>query len=239
MHAITRLNISTSSDIRKIEPLLDLFEKSKISIQYFALDLSIAVLTESMKKLKSQYQYVQCFGLWGTFNDALEWVQRIPGSKCYISMGSMFGNDHFDAAVTRLKSWADIMTADDRMLLGLDATQDKDTIWKSYHDAGDFFHQFIRNGFKHSNAILEHNWYHDEDWLVSGEFVDNPLMHQFVLKAVREVKCEALGINFPKGEKLVCYEGFKYEPFIMHKQFAASGLKKLDQWRSPSGRICE
>src|ERR1700761_4891416 len=104
MHAITRLNISTSSDIRKIEPLLDLFEKSKIEIQYFALDLSIAVLTESMKKIQSQYQYVQCFGLWGTFNDALEWVQRIPGSKCYISMGSMFGNDHFDAAITRLKS---------------------------------------------------------------------------------------------------------------------------------------
>jgi uncharacterized SAM-dependent methyltransferase len=190
-----------------------------------------------MQELKARYRHVQCRGLWGTFNDALEWVQRLPGSKCYISMGSMFGNDHFDAAVTRLKAWADIMTPGDRMILGLDGTQDKDTVWNSYHDAEGVFHEFIRNGFKHSNTVLGQNWYRDEDWSVSGEFVDNPLMHQFVVTARRNVKCEALGINFSKGEKIVCYEGFKYEPVIMHKQFAASGLRKTNQWRSPSGRI--
>lgn len=228
------------SDVRKIQPLLDAFEDSKIHVQYFALDLSLTVLEESLQELKPRYKYVDCYGLWGTFDHALDWVPRhLRGPKCYLSLGSMFGNDHFDAAIARLKSWRDIMTPDDRLLLGLDATQDKETIWNSYHDPEGVFHQFVRNGFAHSNFVLGHKWYHDEDWNISGEFTDNPLMHQFTAIARRNVRCEPLGINFPKGEKIVCYEGFKYDPMRMQKQFAAASLKKTKQWKSPSGRICK
>jgi uncharacterized SAM-dependent methyltransferase len=191
-----------------------------------------------MIQLKSRYRFVRCRGLWGTFDNALEWVQHIPGPKCYISLGSMFGNDHFDAAVARLRAWRNIMSVDDRMLLGLDATQDKEVIWNSYHDSEGVFHQFIRNGFCHSNKVLGHEWYRDEDWTVSGECLENPLMHQFTLTAERDLECKPLGISFRKGEKVVCYEGFKYDPSWMQSQFAASGLSKVKQWRSPSGRIC-
>jgi len=234
---LLRLNLWVLRDIRKIQPLLDIFEENNIKIRYFALDLSLAVLLESMQRLNSRYQSVQCCGLWGTFDDALNWVQQLEGSKCYISLGSMFGNDHFDAAVARLRSWQQVMTPDDLMLLGLDATHDKDTIWKSYHDADGTFHDFIRNGFEHSNSVLGQQWYRDEDWTISGEFTENPLMHQFVATARKTVINEALGIKFPKDERIVCYEGFKYDPLRMQKQFAASGLKKIKQWRSPSGRI--
>jgi uncharacterized SAM-dependent methyltransferase len=191
-----------------------------------------------MIQLKSRYRFVRCRGLWGTFDNALEWVQQIPGPKCYISLGSMFGNDHFDAAVARLRAWRNIMSAGDRMLLGLDATQDKEVIWNSYHDSEGIFHQFIRNGFRHSNKVLGHEWYRDEDWTVSGECLENPLMHQFTSTAERDFECKPLGISFHKGEKVVCYEGFKYDPCWMQSQFAASGLSKVNQWRSPSGRIC-
>jgi uncharacterized SAM-dependent methyltransferase len=226
-------------DVKKIIPLLDAFEKQKLCIHYYALDLSSEVLRQSVDKLSSRYQFVQCFGLWGTFNHGLEWVKRIQGRKCYVSLGSMFGNDHFDAAVQRLKAWSDIMAPTDRMLLGLDATQDKETIWKSYHDAEGYFHQFIINGFNHSNEVLGQIWYNSEDWKLSGEFVEDPLMHRFVMTAQREVRCEQLCLLFPKNTRIVCYEGFKYEPARMRKQFAASSLQQIQQWLSPSGRICK
>jgi uncharacterized SAM-dependent methyltransferase len=130
------------------------------------------------------------------------------------------------------------MSADDRMLLGLDATQDKEVIWNSYHDSEGIFHRFIRNGFRHSNKVLGHDWYRYRDWTLSGEFQENPLMHHFTMTAVRDIEVKSLGITFRKGEKVICYEGFKYNPRWMQRQFAAAGLTKLNQWKSPSGRIC-
>jgi uncharacterized SAM-dependent methyltransferase len=220
-------------------PLLDSFEDRKLRISYYALDLSSELLKKSVAKLSSRYSFVQCFGLWGTFNHGLEWVQRIKGPKCYISLGSMFGNDHFDAAVKRLKAWSDIMAPTDRMLLGLDATHDKETIWNSYHDENGYFHRFIINGFNHSNEVLGQKWFRPEDWELSGEIMDNPVMHQFVMTAQREVRCGPLDILFPQHTRIVCYEGFKYEPMRMRKQFAASSLQQTQQWMSPSGRICK
>ena len=131
------------------------------------------------------------------------------------------------------------MRPEDRMLLGLDACQDEDVIWKSYHDDEGLFNDFVRNGLMHSNAVLGHDWYRDDEWEISGELQTVPLMHHFAITALRDVVCEPLGIFFPKGQKLVCYEGFKYEPRKMHKQFSAAGLKPRQTWKSPSGRICK
>jgi uncharacterized SAM-dependent methyltransferase len=206
-------------------------------VQYFALDLSLPVLTECMERLQSRYQIVHCHGLWGTFDDGLEWAKQISGPKCWMSLGSMLGNDHFDCAVNRLKQWATTMSADDCMLLGLDACQDREVIWKSYHDDQDLFHGFIRNGFLKSNSVLGHEWFRENEWLLSGEFQSHPLMHHFTMTALTEVKCEPLGILFPKNERIVCYEGFKYTPGMVLKQLAAAGLTSLKRWQSPSGRI--
>jgi len=156
-----------------------------------------------------------------------------------MSLGSMFGNDHFDAAVGRLREWAAIMRPQDRMLLGLDSTQDREVIWKSYHDEEGLFHGFIENGLLWSNELLGHEWYKPGDWTITGEFQEFPLMHHFVIRANRDSQCEALGLSVRKGEKVICYEGFKYEPHMMQKQFAAAGLVNTKLWKSPSGRICE
>jgi len=235
---LTLLNLG--SDVKKIQPLLDTLNKLQIRVKYYALDLSREVLVDSMKRLCQRYRTVKCFGLWGTFDDCLQWVQKSDSSpKCYISLGSMFGNDHFNTAVARLKSWTDIMRPQDRMLLGLDGTSNRHTIWNSYHDDEGLFHTFIRNGLAHSNAVLGHDWYQPQDWDITGEFQDQPLMHHFVIRAVHDVEYKPLGLSFRRGEQVICYEGFKYGPAAMQKQFKAAGLKQKKQWQSPSGRICK
>lgn len=226
-------------DTRKIEPLLSTLNDMYVDVCYYALDLSKEVLAESMLKLRQKYRNVKCFGLWGTFDDCFAWAQAAPRAKCYISLGSMFGNNHFDAAVSYLKRWTGIMRSHDRMLLGLDGTVDRDAIWKSYHDLSGLVHKFITNGFRHSNVVLEADWYHEQDWEISGKLRSDPLMHSFVMTALRDVKCEVLGLDMSRGEEIICYEGFKYRPSAMHKQFVAAGLKQTKQWQSPSGRICK
>jgi uncharacterized SAM-dependent methyltransferase len=210
----------------------------QIPVDYYANDLSRETLVESMQQLGRRYRYVRCAGLWGSFENVRSWAKKLDRPKCIISLGSMLGNDHFDKAVARLRSWVDIMQPQDCMLLGLDATQDRTDIWKSYHDDGALFYDFVRNGFAHSNQVLGHEWYCPDDWIISGAFQDEPpLMHHFTMTAVREVKCQPLGISFPKNQKIICYEGFKYDTAAMAKQFTAAGLKPIQTWKSPSGKI--
>jgi uncharacterized SAM-dependent methyltransferase len=209
----------------------------QIPVDYYANDLSRETLVASMQQLGRRYRYVRCAGLWGSFEDVRVWAKKLDRPKCIISLGSMLGNDHFDKAVARLRSWVDIMQPHDRMLLGLDATQDKTDIWKSYHDDKSLFYDFVRNGFAHSNQVLGHDWYRADDWIISGAFQDEPLMHHFTMTAVRDVECEPLGLSFPKNQKIICYEGFKYDAPAMAKQFTAAGLKPIQTWTSPSGRI--
>ncbi|KAE9378264.1 hypothetical protein N431DRAFT_328395 [Stipitochalara longipes BDJ] len=192
-----------------------------------------------MARLAHKYKFVRCFGLWGTFEDGLKWFERVPGPRFFFSLGSSFGNDFFESAVARLMPWAQAMRPEDRMLLGMDATTDLRVIWDSYHDSQGLFEKFMRNGLMHSNRVLGHSWYRAEDWDVVGVFENDPIMHRFVFRALGEVVCPLLGLQFTKGDEIDCYEAFKYGPSIMRQQFKRTGLEEMDIWKSPSSRICK
>ncbi len=74
---------------------------------------------------------------------------------------------------------------------------------------------------------------------MSEEYV----MHRFVFRARRSVKCEAPGgvkIDFPEGHEIDCYEGFKFQPEEMARMFEGAGLKQSRMWKAPEpSGICE
>ena len=41
------------------------------------------------------------------------------------------------------------------------------------------------------------------------------------------------------GDTIECYEGTKNGPEIMRDQFSLAGLREVESWASPSGRICK
>jgi len=117
-----------------------------------------------------------------------------------MSLGSIFGNDHFDGAVARLSEWSYVMRPQDRMLLGMDANTNAKEIWNSYHDSQGLFESFIRNGLAYSNKVLGHSWYKADDWEITGILQDDPVMHRFVIRAVRDVICKPLRLKFVAGD---------------------------------------
>jgi uncharacterized SAM-dependent methyltransferase len=121
----------------------------------------------------------------------------------------------------------------------MDATNDPKMIWESYHDDGQLFEQFIRNGYKHSNRILGHDWYHDEDWDFFGILQEEPLMHRFVMRANKNVMCSSLRLELPTGSEIDCYEAFKYSPEFMRREFAESGFDEVACWKAPHRQICK
>ena len=146
-------------DVRKVRPLLEYLEKAGKNVQYYALDLSKQAVAENLNSLlASKFLHINCFGLWGTFEDGLAWSETVRGPRMFLSLGSIFGNDRFERAVKYLSVWARALRPTDSILLGIDCCQDRDVVWKSYHDAEGIFETFIRNAFVHSNRVLG-EWY--------------------------------------------------------------------------------
>ncbi|OAL53589.1 hypothetical protein IQ07DRAFT_640639 [Pyrenochaeta sp. DS3sAY3a] len=211
-------------DIRKLMPLLsELGRLQKPQTQLCALPCITAT------------------GLWGTFDDGVNWAAQHCGAapRLFLSLGSMFGNDHFDDAVARLRWLRDtgLRTPHDMLLLTLDGTQDAAKICASYDDASGLFTQLIRSGFADSNRVLGRPWYRAEDWALVRRLSRNPTMHRFVLRAKRDVECPVGGVVMWKGEEIDCYEGFKYGPEEMARQFEAAGLREYARWKGPDDDI--
>lgn len=217
--------------------MLDALELARKPILYLALDLSRSSLESGLAELAPRYHHVQCFGLWGSFNDDLGWMDYLSGPRWLLSLGSILGNDWHGGAVLGMSRFAQRLHSADRILLGMDSCKNRATIWKSYHDQRGTFEQFIRNGLARANDIIGCHWYRPEDWMVQGLWNEEPLMHLFQFTSLRDVVVDTLGVKLVKGTRLDCYEAFKYEPREMQQTFAESGMDLLYTWTSPSERI--
>jgi uncharacterized SAM-dependent methyltransferase len=230
--------------VRKVQPLLDTFELLEKPVWYFALDLSHEALVRAMESLSSRYKHVFCVGLWGTFDDGLKFCNSFEADRrprLWMSLGSIFGNDHFGMAVARLKFWKSeaMNQREDAMLLTMDATNDPKTLWDSYHDSEGLFEEFIRNGYRYSNAVLGVEWYRDDEWEHVGVIQEDPDMHRFVLRARNDISCPELDLTISQGEEIDCYEAFKYGPEMMRRQFGETGLQEIACWKASNSNICE
>ncbi|KAF3480947.1 uncharacterized protein GIQ15_06294 [Arthroderma uncinatum] len=226
-----------SGDTRKVLPLLAHLERLGVEVQYFALDLSKEALEQTMAELAPEFQHIRCFGLWGAFSDGLNWLRTVKSPKLILSLGSMFGNDEFSLAVSRLEEWKQVMGPDDLMLLGLDACTYLPELWDSYHDPSKVWESFVRNGLEYSNEVLECNWYREEDWDVTGRIDEVPdVVHRFSIVAKRDIYCPPLGLYFSAGEEVDFFEAWKYGPERMRSQFKLAGFDELYKWQTPGNR---
>lgn len=214
------------------------------NVLYCPLDLSRSSIERALGQTNlSALPHIDVVGLWGAFEDAVSWTDRTCGDqpRMFLSLGSMFGNDHFEDAVARLK-WlrsAGLKHPRDTILLTMDGTKDTDKIRRSYDDTGGLFTSLIRQGFERSNEVLGEKWYHTKDWTLLRELTHDPTMHRFVLRANQTVHCQGMDVDFGQGEEVDCYEGFKYGPEEMAKQFQAAGLVEYARWKCPEDDICE
>jgi uncharacterized SAM-dependent methyltransferase len=82
------------------------------------------------------FNYVTCAGLWGTYDDGLEWLRRPENAgkpKAILSMGSSIGNFTPDEAVEFIAQFASELGPDDLMLVALDGCQDPEKVYHAYN----------------------------------------------------------------------------------------------------------
>ncbi|KAI8625006.1 histidine-specific methyltransferase [Xylariaceae sp. FL1651] len=237
-----------SGDFKKLKLLLSALSDERKRVVYYAVDLSKESLVDNLAQFYKQgYPNMRAYGLWGTFDDAHAWLSQFHSDqwhpRYFCSLGSQLGNDYYSETVRVWRKWATLFDKNDRFLVGLDSTSNIQRLWDSYHDADGLFETYIRNGFKNSNYVLGTKWYKHEEWDISGEVTHNPTIHRFVLTARKDVEIHSLDPSsskasvkkFAKGDRIHCYESFKYSQETVLRQFAESAYDVRSIWSSMDG----
>lgn len=144
--SFVRITDPNDSNLRKVKILLDALERAGKSASYFALDLMQSELERTLAEVpKNAFKHVKCAGLWGTYDDGLEWLKRPENAarpKAILSLGSSIGNFTPEEAVPFISQFAAELKPDDMILIALDGCQDPEKVYQAYNDRGNVTQKF-------------------------------------------------------------------------------------------------
>jgi len=213
-------------NLRKINILLQAFEKAKKEVEYYALDVSVPELKRTFSKLDTKaHKYVTFYALHGTYDDGLAWLARSDPKEKPIgvmTMGSSLGNFTRDEAAQFLLSFKKVLGPADFMLVGLDACQDPKRVFHAYNDAKHTTEKFYRNGLDRANLLLGYEAFRQEDWGIEGFYDERQNKHQASYVALASVKTK--DFEFERGEKIHFEDAFKYSEEESDRLWQAVGL---------------
>ncbi|KAK3073168.1 hypothetical protein LTR53_005505 [Teratosphaeriaceae sp. CCFEE 6253] len=219
-----------SGNLRKMGLLLDAVERAQKHVSYYALDLMESELQRTLSQL-SHYQYVQCFGLHGTYDDGLAWLQRPENAgrpKAVLSLGSSLGNFNRDDAGEFIQHIFASLGDEDMLFIALDGCHDPEKVYRAYNDCEGVTHQFTANGLKHANRLLGHEAFALSDWDIIGEYDEEGGRHRAFVAPKRDL--EVIGVAVRNGERVRIEESYKYSEAQASKLWRISGAQKKASW---------
>jgi L-histidine Nalpha-methyltransferase / hercynylcysteine S-oxide synthase len=207
-------------------------------VDYYALDLSLKELERTLSAVpQNKFKNVRCFGLHGTYDDGLDWLQSpeiasLP--KTVISMGSSIGNFPKLDAAGFLKSFGDTLRPGDSLLIGIDACKDPRKIFHAYNDLEGVTHDFILNGLEHANQLLGSQDFNLSDWKVIGEYRYDEFggRHVAFVTPTKDVVID--GVKVLKNERIQIEESHKYSADEANRLFNGAGLVQGARWANES-----
>jgi dimethylhistidine N-methyltransferase len=222
--ALTDCNISLiefgSGSSTKTNILLNHLVSQKKKISYFPVDISRAILIESVRRLRSQFPNVNVIGIPSDYNIGLEIAAKyIAGSneisdqKLVVFMGSSIGNFEYAEARAFLKKLRESLNICDFLLVGFDLQKDKTILDAAYNDKAGITAKFNLNLLARINRELDgkfdlrqfghYAFYNDKKQRVE--------MH-IISKSEQQVCIGALGktFTFRKGETIHTENSYKY-----------------------------
>ncbi|KAI9757176.1 MAG: hypothetical protein M4579_003566 [Chaenotheca gracillima] len=223
-----------SGNLRKVNILLQAFDRLEKDIDYYALDLSLPELQRTLAEVPTaSFKHVRCFGLHGTYDDGLEWLQKpevASQPKCVLSLGSSIGNFSRPEAADFLASFARALRRTDWLLIGLDGCKDPEKVFHAYNDREGVTHDFYRNGLIHANEVLGESAFVLDDWNIFGEYDAEAGRHQAAYSPKREVSINDIKIR--AGEIVRVEESYKYSELQRDQLWLRAGLTEVNLWQT-------
>ncbi|KAL2429682.1 Ergothioneine biosynthesis protein 1 [Exophiala dermatitidis] len=222
----TRLVELGSGNLRKVNILLRAFEEAGKHVEYYALDLSLSELKRTFAQLDTKaYKHVTFHALHGTYDDALSWLPHSASEgkpTCVMTLGSSLGNFPREDAARFLGSFRKVLAPSDFLLVGLDACQDPDRIFRAYNDSAKVTENFYRNGLNHANKVLGYEAFKQEQWQIATEYDAKLNKHQAFYVPLEDI--ETPDFSFSKGEKIHVEDAHKFSEAESDRLWHKAGL---------------
>jgi EasF-like predicted methyltransferase len=226
-----------TSNLRKVKILLDALDAAEKNVSYFALDLMQSELARTLAVVpEGTFKHVKCFGLWGTYDDGLDWLKREENAsrpKTILSMGSSIGNFPREEAAKFVHQVASILGPADTFIIGLDACQNPDRVQVAYNDHSGITHQFTLNGLKHANELLGYEAFRLGDWVAIGRYDKQGGKHQAFVAPRSDVMIEGVAVR--KDEELRIEESYKYSLAQSEQLWRDAGVIEGSNWSNTAG----
>ncbi|KAI1437191.1 DUF323 domain protein [Xylaria sp. CBS 124048] len=221
-----------SGNLRKVSLLLQAFEDAGKEIDYYALDISEQELARTLAQLP-RFRHIRCHGLLGTYDDGREWLTSssiLAKPKCILHLGSSIGNFPPSDAADFLKGFAEVLQPQDSLIVGVDSCTNASKVYHAYNDVEGITHEFILNGLRHANEILEEPAFRLEDWKASGEYVyDNQgWRHRAFYTPVRDTI--AMGQTIKAHERVLVEQSFKFPQEACDRLWNSADLLETGKW---------
>lgn len=240
LHQLHKILTPTDRNLRKIALILDAFERAHKPVSYYALDLSREELERSFSQLDKSYRYVRCYGLFGTYDDGIIWLDNPEFRKkprCILSLGSSLGNFATPEAAGFLRSFNEKLTEDDTMLLGIDSCTDREKVYKAYNDSEGVTREFYLDILDNLNVILNSQKFQRDEWHVIGEYDDKTCTHSAYL--VPKVDVNHGDCYIRKGERVFLERAVKYKLDDFCELSSEAGLVASAQFGNPFKDYCK
>lgn len=238
----------------KTSVILSAFERQKRRVSYYALDVSRGELTDGLDGLWPLFRdspYIQVQGLWGSYEDGINWLARAAsvastGSQAvtFLWMGNSIANLTFSDASSLLKGFVDACAGFQltcQFIVSLDNGAEVPRILGAYDTSRYPFRSFVLNGLKNANEILGQDVFVPENWSCSRIFRPEKRTLDIYYEALRDMECCYEGVSWAvgQGELVHAVHSGKWATEDLADICSRVGLQVANVWQLGDKSYCE
>jgi dimethylhistidine N-methyltransferase len=225
----------------KTRLLIEAFLARHGRLRYVPVDISPTILEESARALLEQFPQLEIHALAAEYAAGLAYLRKeADRPKLVLWLGSNIGNLGRADAHAFLSAARNCLSAQDRLLVGIDLRKDRETLERAYDDSQGVTARFNLNLLARINRELggrfdldafRHRARYDEELGRVEIYLDS--------RRDQAVRIDALDltVSFAAGESIHTEYSYKYSPGEISRLAAAAGLRVERQWFDAAGRF--
>ncbi len=232
-----------SGSATKTRLLIDAFLRRHGRARYVPIDISPSMLEASARGLLRDYPNLEIQALAAEYEQGLRRLHAERGRpKLVLWLGSNVGNLHRDEAAAFLRRVRGSLSAEDRLLMGIDLRKDPAVLRRAYADARGVTARFNLNLLVRINRELAGE-FDPGRFRHRAEYVEGAGRVEMYLdsSADQRVRIGDLGVEveFTAGEPVHTENSYKYSQPEIESLAAAASLRLAEQWFDQDRRFTD
>jgi dimethylhistidine N-methyltransferase len=217
----------------KTEILLRAALKRQFSLTYYPVDVAASALAIAHDRLAHALPRLRVQPIVADYTQGLAELEKIPGRKLVLNIGSSIGNFDLREATMILRHIANAMAGGDSLLLGTDLVKRASTLHAAYNDSAGVTAAFNLNLLERINRELGadfdlRRFRHEAVWNPAASRIEMYLIS--LAEQTVHIAALDLDINFREGERIHTENSHKFTPHMVEHLLNDAGVQLHRSW---------